>query len=89
MVDIASGERVTNDFPQITEDFSSQWKQIDRAGAPDLWPEESRDEMEKVMRLIYTEINNGVYRCGFAGSQEAYEAASTNCSLPWTPSKSV
>ncbi|MDN5792026.1 MAG: glutathione S-transferase family protein, partial [Brevibacterium aurantiacum] len=64
MVDIASGAVVTNDFPQITEDFSSQWKQYHRAGAPDLWPEESRDEMEKVMRLIYTEINNGVYRCG-------------------------
>ncbi|WP_231441207.1 glutathione S-transferase family protein [Brevibacterium zhoupengii] len=75
MVDIASDAVVTNDFPQITEDFSSQWKQFHRAGAPDLWPEESREEMEKVMRLIYTEINNGVYRCGFAGSQEAYEAA--------------
>lgn len=75
MVDIASGAVVTNDFPQITEDFSTQWKHYHREGAPDLWPEESRAEMEKVMRLIYTEINNGVYRCGFAGSQEAYEAA--------------
>ena len=75
MVEIASGAVVTNDFPQITEDFSTQWKQYHREGAPDLWPEESREEMEKVMRLIYTEINNGVYRCGFAGSQEAYDAA--------------
>lgn len=75
MVEIASGAVVTNDFAQITEDFSTQWKQYHREGAPDLWPEESREEMEKVMRLIYTEINNGVYRCGFAGSQEAYDAA--------------
>lgn len=75
MVEIASGAVVTNDFPQITEDFSTQWKQYHRDGAPDLWPDESREEMEKVMRLIYTEINNGVYRCGFAGSQKAYEAA--------------
>lgn len=75
IVDIASGAVVTNDFPQITEDFSTQWKQHHREGAPNLWPEESREEMEKVMRLIYTEINNGVYRCGFAGSQEAYDAA--------------
>lgn len=75
MVEVASGAVVTNDFPQITEDFSTQWKQHHREGAPDLWPEDSREEMEKVMRLIYTEINNGVYRCGFAGSQEAYDAA--------------
>ena len=51
MVEIASGAVVTNDFPQITEDFSTQWKQYHREGAPDLWPEESREEMEKVMRL--------------------------------------
>lgn len=75
MVDIPTGAVVTNDFPQITEDFATQWKQYHREGAPNLWPEESRDEMAEVMRLIYTEINNGVYRCGFAGSQEAYDAA--------------
>lgn len=75
VVDVPTGAVVTNDFPQITEDFATQWTDYHREGAPDLWPEESRDEMEKVMRHIYTEINNGVYRCGFAGSQEAYEAA--------------
>lgn len=75
MVDIPTGAVVTNDFPQITEDFSTQWTDFHREGAPNLWPEESRAEMAEVMRHIYTEINNGVYRCGFAGSQDAYEAA--------------
>jgi putative glutathione S-transferase len=75
VVDMPTGVVVTNDFPQITEDFSTQWTDYHREGAPNLWPEESREEMEKVMRLIYTEINNGVYRCGFAGSQDAYDAA--------------
>jgi putative glutathione S-transferase len=28
-----------------------------------------------VMQRVFTEVNNGVYRCGFAGSQEAYDAA--------------
>ena len=27
------------------------------------------------MERVYTEVNNGVYRCGFAGSQDAYDAA--------------
>src|SRR5690606_2725324 len=31
--------------------------------------------MEDVMVRIFTEVNNGVYRCGFAGSQEAYDTA--------------
>ncbi|GAA1625703.1 MULTISPECIES: glutathione S-transferase family protein [Brevibacterium] len=75
IVDIPSGEVVTNDFAQITEDFSTQWTAYHRDGAPNLWPEELRDEMESLMRMIYTEINNGVYRSGFAGSQEAYEKA--------------
>src|SRR5699024_8754956 len=34
-----------------------------------------RDEIDAVNRDVFTEVNNGVYRCGFAGSQEAYEAA--------------
>ncbi|GAA4506817.1 glutathione S-transferase C-terminal domain-containing protein [Brevibacterium yomogidense] len=75
IVDIPSGAVVTNDFPQITLDFASQWTRFHREGAPDLYPEALREEMDPVMKLVYTEINNGVYRCGFAGGQDAYNAA--------------
>ncbi|ROR96433.1 putative glutathione S-transferase [Salana multivorans] len=75
LVEISSGAVVTNDFDQITRDLSSEWAAFHREGAPDLWPAEHREEMEGVMRRIYTEVNNGVYRCGFAGSQEAYDEA--------------
>ena len=75
VVDVPTGVVVTNDFPQITEDFFFEWKEFHKQGAPNLWPEDLREEMEEVMRRIYTEVNNGVYRCGFAGSQDAYEAA--------------
>ncbi|MFV0426780.1 MAG: glutathione S-transferase family protein [Beutenbergiaceae bacterium] len=75
MVDIATGAVVTNDFPQITLDFSSQWRAHHRPGAPDLYPEQLREAMEPVMGRIYTDVNNGVYRCGFAGSQAAYDQA--------------
>ncbi|MFT4217701.1 MAG: glutathione S-transferase C-terminal domain-containing protein [Micropruina sp.] len=75
IVEIATGEVVTNDFDQITRDLASEWTEFQRPDAPDLWPSELRDEMEQVMRRVYTEVNNGVYRCGFAGNQDAYDAA--------------
>ena len=75
VVEESTGEVITNNFPQITLDFSSQWKQYHRDGAPDLYPEDLREEMDDVMKRIFTEINNGVYRCGFAGSQKAYDSA--------------
>jgi putative glutathione S-transferase len=75
VVEVATGKLVTNDFPWITHDLSVEWREHHRPGAPDLWPAELRDEMEEVMQRIFTEVNNGVYRCGFAGSQEAYDAA--------------
>ncbi|NNM45289.1 glutathione S-transferase family protein [Knoellia koreensis] len=75
IVEETSGEVVTNDFAQITLDFSTQWTAFHREGAPDLYPEALRDEMTEVMDRVYREVNNGVYRCGFAGEQESYDAA--------------
>ncbi|MDQ6855995.1 MAG: glutathione S-transferase C-terminal domain-containing protein [Candidatus Dormibacteraeota bacterium] len=75
IVDIGSGEVVTNDLHQITLDLETQWTQHFRPGAPDLYPEPLRDEMDKLMGVIFGDVNNGVYRCGFAGSQGAYEKA--------------
>ncbi|MDO5626790.1 MAG: glutathione S-transferase C-terminal domain-containing protein [Mobilicoccus sp.] len=75
MVHVESGEVVTNDFPRITEDFSSQWTRFHRDGAPDLWPEEHRDEMDEINEWVFTDVNNGVYRCGFAADQGSYESA--------------
>lgn len=75
LVDTRDGAVVTNDFAQMTLDFSTEWVEHHREGAPDLYPEHLREEMDPLMRYIYTEINNGVYRCGFAGSQSAYDEA--------------
>ncbi len=75
VVEVATGKVITNDFPQLTLDFGSEWAAFHREGAPDLSPEPLRDEMNAVMKRIYTEVNNGVYRCGFAGTQESYDAA--------------
>jgi putative glutathione S-transferase len=75
MVDVATGQVVTNDFPWITHDLFHEWRDHHRPGAPDLWPADLRAEMEPVMDRVYDDVNNGVYRCGFAGSQSAYDAA--------------
>lgn len=75
IVDVPTGGVVTNNYPQITLDFSTEWADFHRPGAPDLYPEDLRPEMDDVMELIFQDVNNGVYRCGFAGSQETYEAA--------------
>ncbi|WP_235737051.1 glutathione S-transferase family protein [Nocardioides alcanivorans] len=75
IVDVPTKGVVTNDFPQITHDLFFEWRDHHRPDAPDLWPDQQRGEMEDVMRRIFTEVNNGVYRCGFAGSQESYDAA--------------
>jgi putative glutathione S-transferase len=52
-----------------------EWRPYHREGAPDLWPQPVRAEMDEVMQRVFTEVNNGVYRCGFAGSQRAYDLA--------------
>jgi glutathionyl-hydroquinone reductase len=73
MVDIPTGAVVTNDFPQITIDLEREWTEFHRPGAPELYPDALAAEMDPLMDDIYCDVNNGVYRCGFAGSQEAYE----------------
>ncbi len=75
IVDIPTGKVVTNDFPQITLDLSTEWRDHHRRGAPDLYPEGKRDEIDEVAQPIFTDVNNGVYRCGFAGSQKSYDRA--------------
>ena len=75
VVDTFTGKVVTNDFAQLTLDLSTEWTAFHRNGAPDLYPLALRDEIDSVNELVYRDVNNGVYRCGFAGSQSAYDAA--------------
>ena len=75
IVDVPSGQVVTNDVPTITLDLSTQWRAYHREGAPNLYPAALRAEIDDVMERVYRSVNNGVYRCGFAGTQEAYEDA--------------
>jgi putative glutathione S-transferase len=75
VVDVPTGQVVTNDFAQITLDLSLEWSAFHRPGAPELYPDRHRDEIDEVAELVFTDVNNGVYRCGFAGSQRSYDEA--------------
>jgi glutathionyl-hydroquinone reductase len=75
LVDVSTGQVVTNDFAQITLDLSTEWRAHHRAGAPELYPPARRDEIDALDNVVYTDVNDGVYRAGFAGTQEAYEQA--------------
>jgi len=75
IVDTTTGKVVTNDYAQITLDLSTEWRDYHRPGAPDLYPAHLRDEIDALNEVVYTDVNDGVYKCGFAGSQEAYEVA--------------
>ncbi len=73
IVDVPSGRLVSNDYPQITLDMSTEWTAYHRPGAPELYPEAVRDEIDAVNEEVFRDLNNGVYMAGFARSQKAYE----------------
>lgn len=75
IVDIPTRAVVTNDFAQITLDLSTEWTAFHRDGAPQLYPESLRAEIDEVNAVVFKDVNNGVYRCGFAGQQESYDKA--------------
>ena len=66
---------VTNDVPQITVMLETEFRAYHRPGAPDLYPEELRPEIDALGTLIFHAVSSGVYKAGLATSQAAYEEA--------------
>jgi glutathionyl-hydroquinone reductase len=75
--DRVTGRLVTNNYPDITIDFETQFSAFHKPGAPNLYPAELRNEIDEVNALVYEDVNNGVYKAGFATTQAAYEEAVT------------
>lgn len=75
LVDVKTKKVVNNDYFNLTLYFETAWKPYHKEGAPDLYPEELREEIDALNEILYHEINNGVYKAGFARSQEAYNEA--------------
>jgi len=65
---------VSNESLEIIRMFNSAFDGIGAAPG-DFYPADLRAEIDAVNDLVYTNVNNGVYKCGFAKTQEAYEEA--------------
>lgn len=65
---------VNNESPEIIRMLNSAFDAFTNSRA-DFYPENLRAEIDRINELVYPNINNGVYRTGFATSQAAYELA--------------
>ncbi len=65
---------VSNESAEIIRMLNSAFDGI-TGNSEDFWPEELRDRIEEVNARVYDTVNNGVYKAGFATTQEAYDEA--------------
>ncbi len=72
--DKKTGTIVSNESSEIIRMFNSAFSKI-AVKSPDYFPSELRDRIEEINTTIYSSVNNGVYRSGFATTQQAYENA--------------
>ncbi len=72
--DIKRKTIVSNESSEIIRMFNSAFNDCG-ANSYDYYPKRYRSEINELNRRIYDTLNNGVYRCGFATTQEAYEEA--------------
>lgn len=66
---------VNNESRELLRMLSTDLKPWHIAEAPELAPEALQEEIDETIDAIYEPINNGVYKAGFANSQQAYEEA--------------
>lgn len=65
---------VNNESSEIIRMLNSEFKGI-AGDDTDFYPPNLRAEIDRINERVYATVNNGVYRCGFARSQQAYEAS--------------
>ena len=74
LFDVQRRRIVNNESSEIIRMFNSAFDGIG-AEVGDFYPAELREEIDALNARIYPTVNNGVYRCGFARSQQAYDEA--------------
>ncbi len=72
--DTRTGKIVNNSDDDLLRILNSEFNSLTKSDL-DLYPVEHRSEIDRLNELIYENVNNGVYRAGFATAQSAYEQA--------------
>ena len=72
--DKKTGRIVNNESSEIIRMLNSEFAGIG-ADPTDFYPKPLRAEIDRINEQVYNNVNNGVYRCGFARSQAAYDEA--------------
>lgn len=71
-----TGTTVNNESSEIIRIFNSAFNEL-TGNHDDYYPDELKDEIDEWNDLIYPNVNNGVYKSGFAKTQKAYDEAVT------------
>jgi len=66
---------VSNESAEIIRMLNGAFDGVGGDASKDFYPEPLRGEIDAINQVVYDTVNNGVYKCGFATSQEAYEEA--------------
>lgn len=72
--DKKTGQIVSNESSEIIRMFNSAFNDL-TGNDTDYYPEDLREQIETINARVYDEVNNGVYKSGFATTQEAYDEA--------------
>ncbi len=84
LFDKKTGNIVSNESSEIIRMFNTAFDDIG-AKPGDYYPEDLRAEIDAINNRVYNDVNNGVYKSGFATTQDAYEGAVTKLfeTLDW------
>ncbi|UOA24441.1 Glutathionyl-hydroquinone reductase YqjG [Sulfitobacter pontiacus] len=72
--DKAQSTIVSNESAEIIRMFNSAFNEI-TGNTDDYWPTDLREQIADINERVYETVNNGVYKAGFATSQDAYDDA--------------
>ena len=73
IVDVKTGAVVNNDYHDLTTEIAVAWTRYIRPDAPDIYPEDLRDDIDALNDIIYADVNLAVNLAALVTSQKDYE----------------